>query len=160
MKMKFLFCSLPLITSACGSIDLTRDVYVEPEFMAYVEDFQMQTGLTNIIPISFKKIEEEYIIALCYNYNNTSKNYIEIDRDEFNQLNDAEKQETIYHELGHCLLNRAHDETILKSTTYGIKTSIPKTIMYPYVFGSKYLQYKQYYVNELVDETTSLFSFL
>jgi hypothetical protein len=146
--------------SACGVVDLSRDVYVEPEFQAYVEDFQMQTGLKNIIPIKFKEIQEEYVIALCYNYNNTDKNYIEVDPEEFNKLSDSEKEETIYHELGHCLLNRSHNESMLDARRYGIRSSIPKTIMYPYVFGTKYLQYKGYYVNELVDETASLFDFL
>lgn len=163
MKMMHLFCSgLFVISFACGPLNSTneRDVYVEPEFLAYVEDFEMQTGEKNIIPISFKTIEEEYVIALCYNYNNTSKNYIEVDPEEYNKLSDSEKEETIYHELGHCLLNREHDETILKASSYGIPRSIPKTIMYPYVFGKFYLQYKNYYVNELLDKNASLSDFL
>ena len=144
---------------ACGQLNL-EDVEreVDPRFQAYVLDFEMRTGIDNKVAITFQQIEQEDVIAICYDYKNLRKNYIIVDPEMFESLSDSEKEETIYHELGHCVMNRKHEETTYKKTEYPQLpvTSLYKSIMYPYVFGRLYSRFKDYYVEELTDPNVSL----
>jgi len=147
---------------ACGQLNLEEvEREIDPRFQAYVLDFEMRTGIDNKVAITFQQIEQEDVIAICYDYKNLRKNYIIVDPEMFETLSDSEKEETIYHELGHCMMNKKHDETVYKRTQYPQLpvASLYKSIMYPYVFGTFYSRYKNYYVNELVDEKTELESF-
>ena len=68
---------------------------------------------------------------------------IEIDAVEWYKFTDAEQEELLFHELGHCLLNRDHDETYLTN-------NIPSSIMYPDVIRNDiYIKYRAYYWKEL-----------
>jgi hypothetical protein len=146
-----------ILFSACGEFH-QEEVEIAPEFEAHVLDFQLRTGIKTKVKMVFNPIEKEDVIAYCYNYNNVKKNYIEVDPEAYESLSDAEKEEVIYHELGHCVLNRRHDETIYNRSSYPYLpvSSLYKSIMYPYVFGRLYSRFKDYYVEELTDPNVSL----
>lgn len=55
--------------------------------------------------VHFTKIEESGVGGRC----NNRKNIIEIDSVRWNSMPDEAKEQLIYHELGHCILNRDHD---------------------------------------------------
>jgi hypothetical protein len=58
-------------------------------------------------------------------------------------MEDADREELIFHEMGHCVLGRAHKS---------IKTAegIPASIMHPYrISNSVYKEYRDQYLNEL-----------
>lgn len=59
---------------------------------------------------------------------------------------DLEREEIVFHELGHCVLSLQHDETM---ESYG-----PITIMYPYTLGeSIYKPKREHYIKELFTRT-------
>lgn len=165
-KTKFLFTSPLLTLIGCGVVDSLDNRWItsndiEPEFHSYVEEFKQNSQLGHTVKMIFGEIKEEDVIAYCYNYGNLRKNYILVDRTRYNELTDLEKEEVVYHELGHCILFRDHDETILNGNDYGLKYNLFKSIMYPYVFGGyKFKNHESYYHTELSNEATSLHNFL
>lgn len=70
-----------------------------------------------------------------------------------------EKYMLVYHELGHCLLNRGH-RTIVDYDYYRAGITIPFSYMYPYIIryynATVYnfaITNRQYYVEELFDQS-------
>ena len=55
----------------------------------------------------------------------------------------------IYHELGHCVLDREHSNTLVTHPHFGYQ--IPNSIMYYMAFGesSFYKTFREHYVSEL-----------
>lgn len=88
-------------------------------------------------------------VGVCISYQPHYRE-IRVDRGWWarNASNDLALEELVFHELGHCVLNRGHVGDI-RDTDEGIR--IPMSIMYPYVFGRMgfYSTYHDYYINEL-----------
>lgn len=68
---------------------------------------------------------------------------VQINHTEWEDLSDNEKEELIFHELGHCLLNRQHNDGLFA-------TGMPVSMMYWLLVDERwYVQYKAYYWNEM-----------
>ena len=149
--------------AACGQVKEKHnaDVYVEPEFQYYVELFEAEQETTVEIEMKFNTIEYP-AVGRCYYafYIEGPKKgerinlNIEIDPIYWNEASDTEKEVLLFHEMGHCVLNKEHNETVLTDF------NMPKSIMYPYVFNNPYSRYRDYYVNELKNENTLLTDYL
>ena len=61
---------------------------------------------------------------------------IKIDRTDYALLSNVRREALLFHELGHCLLNRVHDDD-----TYD--DGRPKSLMNKYIIGEYY--YSSYY---------------
>jgi hypothetical protein len=79
---------------------------------------------------------------------------IEIDPIFWEEASQTEKEVLVFHELGHCVLNREHNESLIS------EQNIPKSIMYPYIFETEYEMYRNYYINELKNPETLLTDYL
>lgn len=81
---------------------------------------------------------------------NTPK--VVIDKKAFDYLGEPSKRALIFHELGHCLLNRNHS---LEITEY----NFIKSIMYPYlitsIIGDYYVALENNYIDELFNPATT-----
>ena len=75
---------------------------------------------------------------------NTGERYITIDPYYWSQVNENTKEELMYHELGHCVLNLAHNET-KDANNCPISVMFPNTFGYDACFGAN----KAYYFSEL-----------
>ena len=74
---------------------------------------------------------------------------IQLDPAWWDKFDDMDREQLIFHELGHCILNRVHVPTFV---TFGNDT-IPQSIMYPIHFSeSIYMKYHMYYILELFSE--------
>ncbi len=68
----------------------------------------------------------------------------------WNTLNDYDKQEVIFHELGHCILKRVHQNTEMMA--YNGTVQVAESIMYPYrISGTIYRDNITHYNDELLD---------
>lgn len=131
--MKYVLIPIALMLTACGQGFQTHSdprtiVGVDPEFAPYVQSYTgyKGRGLNYDIPIQFADLQGN-TVGLCTRWS-SGERQIQIDRDYWNNyLDDGEKYEVIFHELGHCDLNRDH-----VSTT---NNGVPNSIMYPYVFS-------------------------
>lgn len=102
---------------------------VDPVFDHYVTAYKTYKGseLSYDIPIQFADLKDN-TVGLCTRWSNGYRQ-IEIDRDYWkNVLTKGEKLNVIFHELGHCDLNRNHTTTLSSDGR-------PTSIMYPYVFN-------------------------
>lgn len=83
----------------------------------------------------------------CRRGGDLDKPVLNIIREKFESHKDEWVREMIiYHELGHCVLNREHDgRHIIRNGQ-----SIPKSIMYPHIFDrGDYILNHSYYLDEL-----------
>jgi hypothetical protein len=134
-----------VILSACGQLPQRS---TDKDFIPYVERFVVATGIIPDISISFNALSG--YVGVCKIYNNGQRR-IEIDREYWDNSGDLVKEELLFHELGHCILNRKHDETMTTHSDY--RHRFPNSIMYPYIIGYTpfYEQFKLHYWEELTN---------
>lgn len=126
---------------------------INPAFTLYVQQFEAIWGKSiGDIPIQFGK-QEGNVIGVCTVWN-AQWRQIEIDPDYWanGAYDDEERMSLIFHELGHCALNRGHLSTTWTYTNTWGPWSVPVSFMNPYIFYSLYPPYpdlKAYYINEL-----------
>lgn len=129
-----------------------RDIHgVNPVFVSYVQEFEVQYGRSiGDIPIQFAALGGS-LVGLCTVW---SPQYKEIKIDpgywNFGAIDDDAREALIAHELGHCVLGRAHLSTSWNDPSDGL---MPTSLMNATVFfndGYPDWQYlKTYYYNEL-----------
>lgn len=139
MRYSFLlFC----ILASCGQ----KREYIDPSFAKYVQSFNTQYGVDINMNMRFAP-QDGSVVAVCISYSNGS-NRIEVDPEKWQNYDEDTKEEVIFHELGHCFLDRPHREDVVD---YGWRT-VPMSIMYPFVMpASTYRQYHSEYMHELVN---------
>lgn len=137
--------SAVVTVSACG---LPYHYDSHPDFDSFKNKFEQETGVKVTVPIIYDSLDKE-TVALCEVFEDGYK-LIRVNTFYWNDMNNGGKEETIYHELGHCELNRDHSEQLTQTRLYGY--SIPNSIMYPYIFGdaSFYWIFREHYVEELM----------
>lgn len=154
MRNIMIMISVALILTACGNLDFRTPETIHPnpgvgpEFKQFVELFEADYGMSiGNFPIVFGS-QEGNVIGVCKKWSDGYR-MIEIDPTYWNNMNisDARRKALIYHELGHCILNRQHDDSYINSSTYG---RIPKSIMNSYLMPQlSYSDLQPYYIDEL-----------
>jgi len=147
--LTFLTLSSSIACIPQGEFNNTQKKFIiHEDFNNYVTSFENEIGEKVEINISYSP-QEYPIVAMCYYYPKYPEmNYIEVDETNWNNSNEGEREEIIFHELGHCVLGRDHDNNIIEA--YGV----PKSIMYPYVFWFAFEQHREYYTSELKNSQT------
>lgn len=145
MKILFVICLLGLC--ACGqSPNDAAPVFVDPIVQPYFDRFTQNIGVSsNGISGYFTKLTAP-IVGQCVVYSTGEKD-IQIDPTFWANIDDDEREQLIFHELGHCSLMMQH---IMTTTTLN-NDVCPTSIMYAYVFGNTqcYTNNKAYYYAEL-----------
>lgn len=95
-------------------------------FSEYVQSFELHFNKKVKVPINFNKLNPQYA-GVCYVYSNGYRE-IEISKTSWDSMNHEQREQVIYHELGHCVLNKGHDDTMLVD-------SCPKSIMRSVAFS-------------------------
>jgi hypothetical protein len=141
--MRYLIITLML--SACG---VPHYYESNSDFDQLKFQFQRETGVKITTPIIYDNLDKE-TIALCEIFEDNYR-VIRVNSFYWEKLGKGGKEETIYHELGHCELNRDHSETLTQTGLYSYR--IPNSIMYPYEFGdaSYYWIFREHYLEELM----------
>lgn len=112
-----------------------------PHIEQFEADWSRYTGEKKRVymDIKFKKIYYLPVLGYC----DHRKRAIFINERSWKKLNRIEKKLLIYHELGHCVLDRRHDESIFINGE-------PKSIMHPNgITWKQYRKSKRYYDREL-----------
>jgi hypothetical protein len=147
-----LFLVLGFLITGCAQPQVPNVLAVDSEFQPYVNSFVAQSqaqGLAvqvqDLVVTMKPELDSDYEMGVCYSYvggvNGTNPPpTININSQFWVQLDDKWKEELVYHELGHCVLNRVHrpDED---QTNY-----LPLSIMNAYsfaddVYTANYTQY-------------------
>lgn len=141
--MKQLIITVSFLLASCAGFVPNK---TDPVFIQYIERFENDTQRTVTVPITFMS-NKEYA-GWCKTYSNGYR-LIEIDHEYWQNSDDLAKEQLIYHELGHCVLNRGHSNTLVPHPEYGY--NIPNSIMYFRAFGGSlfYGDYRSHYIEEL-----------
>lgn len=150
--MRSLLIISALLMTACGQQLKTSDPRtvsgIDPAFQSYVDLYKQTkgTGFYYDIPIAFGH-QSGNVIGVCTRWSNGYRQ-IQIDPTYWNDpyTTEHEKISLIFHELGHCDLNRDH-VTALRSNNW------PVSLMYPYNYGYNSPD-QSYYFNELFNPTS------
>ena len=143
--MRYIVCSLMLLNIACQqqyqSLDPRSIHGIDQELVPYLNMYLKVKGssLHYDIPIRLVKLD---ILGRCTSWSNDYRQIV-INKDYWKNPTTTEtaKIALIFHELGHCDLNRRHTETLLSDGK-------PASLMYPYNIPYLPLM-EEYYFDEL-----------
>lgn len=150
-----------LFVNACGPITHSvKKHQIDQEFTIFVENFEHEIEKKVDIDIKFNTLKRP-TVGVCFKYSDSNYNYVEIDSEFWYKSSFAQKEQIIFHELGHCILNRQHNDILLNynQSNFGV-LQIPKSIMYPNVFEQPYELFRSYYVSELKNSKINLTDYL
>ena len=127
----------------------------------YETDYKEETGIdvdVSYIPINFGDISEvRNAIGVCYVYNlgsGVKTREIKINESWWNIATNDSREALIKHELGHCHLDRVHDDSIHSK---GYKRSLMNSSI---VNSSDFNKFRTGYDKELFTEDKSLIDYL
>lgn len=118
-SMKFLLFIILLTTIyACdepGNQSVDVDFYIDSRLQVYFDRFKAEGALRDIdidfvanrIDGYINNIRESGVAGQCETYENDVKAVV-IDRAYWETIDDITKEFVVFHELGHCYLNRVH----------------------------------------------------
>lgn len=154
--MRYVF-SLILLTVCFFSCERERIQTLDPVFEPFVDQFFLEAQQRGMdvkksdfsFSLQFGTIDDAH--GRCRNRDNE----MTIDPDFWEDAYEREKEYLIFHELGHCILNRRHDNEILE---YGQCKSIMKGAEDGQVCERSLFSdvWRDYYLDELFDHKTPL----
>jgi len=89
--------------------------YVENSLKPYVEDFYHQAELRGRhirhMPIDVRYgLLDFHTLGVCYRGRYPDNNLILVNAPKWDNMTQAAKRELIYHEMGHCVLGKGHEQ--------------------------------------------------
>ena len=162
MKNTLLLLLLTFILASCGAVNKKHIQHLEGSkqfatsnsvFSPYVDSFTKNARtylsrpsfVVGDIPVNFGDTTKDEFDGVCNSYSDGTKEVL-IKKSWWDRASVHQREVMIYHELGHCSLNRDHDTELITKDSYQVKASI----MNPTIPGSShYLQYKTSYLTEL-----------
>ncbi len=138
---------LPIFLIGCGN---NKVPVIDVEFKPYVELFRTYHVLHDkdyfyqiSTDINFGYIAqpstESTILAFCM----IGQNYVIVDESHWHKASELQKEQLVFHELGHCELGRHHDDDVLSD---GIQVSLMNQYQLP---ENVYKFYREQYIYEL-----------
>lgn len=143
-----------LVLLGCG-LKKEKEFYVEPDFVQYLERFEYFLGYkiddivivygdtTATLPSAIGTCTSQKILNSDLRGQRIKRTpIIKIKRNFWNKSDIPTRELLMFHELGHCILNRGH--RTVKGSTF------PVSIMEPVIFSSfVYVKDYSYYISEL-----------
>lgn len=108
---KLIILSLLLLTAFSCTKDETVsvDAALQPLFDDFAGEAQNRGMNLDLSPYSgiFMELEENNVAAKCQTLSNGSKRVV-VDQSFWNSASTLQREMVVFHELGHCVLNRPH----------------------------------------------------
>lgn len=166
---------LILIAALLSSCNKKAEYSVDPRLEGYIQEF-VNDGLNYGVQVQIKDFHHSWVfkasfgdlphgsIAVCstymesanlgeFNLETTSVREIIVSTRYWESLSEMTKKEVMYHELGHCSLDRSHTTGNSLFSLNGSRFSAPTSIMSPspvsLVNDQAYSTLKDYYLAEL-----------
>ena len=142
--------------------DKEEEFYLNEEITSYVKAFKSDANKRNVflgsdVTIAFSKGKGSIMyngtraIGLC----KPSSREVLIEDYQWNFLNSTARKMLIYHELGHCLISRKHEDSYLKITNYPGVVQVPASFMHR---GLPQQTDQNFYIFKFIDENWNLFT--
>lgn len=145
--MKYLILLLTL-TACAPTPEISLGESIGQEFQGYVKEFDETFQVTTQATVQFSDTLPDNMLGLCTTFTrpNDFLNIVSINRKFWETANDWQKEQLIFHELGHCELGLKHDDFMLD---YGL----PKSLMNKRAIDWwVYRDNREYYLNELKEK--------
>jgi hypothetical protein len=147
--MKLIIILIIIMAAGCGRSP-ERVYSVQPEFESYVKDFQADAVTYGKKEISLDaglivEMKEISYAGLCH-LTPHKPPHVEIDTLTWAHATSIERKMLMYHELGHCLLGRGHNEVQRLEGGEHIQISI---MFHSHVAEARFLKYKEALLTEL-----------
>lgn len=136
--------------------------FIHSEILPYVKEFEAFYGKkVENTSINFTDFLGSSVVGICLSHSKNSDWYnskvIKLDRRYWNESSKSSKEILIFHELGHCELNRDHDDDFIKIKSGSKEVFMSKTIMNSYIIDEdKYKENRSYYLIELFSKINTL----
>ena len=155
--------------ASCGNVVVSKMVESDEALVPYVQRFQQEYGATVNISVTFGEMAANFA-GLCYY---SPYRHVTINKSIWQRLDESQKEQLVYHELGHCVLNHGHPsylssirflgwgadsvgsekDHVFPAYTFGWHFC-PGTIMRWFMFNidemvNCYMPYRDYYMDEL-----------
>jgi ABC-type dipeptide/oligopeptide/nickel transport system ATPase component len=152
--------ALALGFSGCGGAQATQThtptVAIDSQFQSVVDEFTTEAQaqgtpvtITDLIVQAVPSMSGETMGDCTQDPSGAMSPTVQISQIIWDSLDTDAQQELMYHELGHCLLNRDHSSDT--------NNNLPVSIMSPVFFGSAiYDANKAQYLYELFHQNTNL----
>lgn len=125
-------------------------IYSEPQFQLLIKKFTDEAALRNVSvnltdqKITFEDLQNE--LAHCY-YGVEYMKFIRVDRKAWYKLSQEEREATLFHELGHCVLGRLEHADAMQ------ENGCPVSIMHrSHTLKDCYFKNRSGYLNELFQQ--------
>ena len=156
-QLAFLGLLMPLVIVGCGlrifdvkkRYDTPNKHVTDETFRDNISTFESYRSNIVTTPIIFDDNMSDSIGGVCTKWLRSKKivyREITINTEYWDSISEAQQQQLIDHELGHCELNRGHNDEKLENDQ-------PASIMNSYVFGLNEIRYMElnldYYIDEL-----------
>lgn len=115
--------------------DPSASFLTDPEFHPYIKEFESYHGATiAYVPIGFEDLAGPAGVCYRTTLNGQITNaYVKIDRKYWTTLSEYQRLNLIFHELGHCVLNRPH-------TPKDLVTICPSSFMFDTIMDTTCLR--------------------
>lgn len=111
--LRYIIIPLLFSLAACQTEEAKPSVEINNDLLPYFERFEseallrgVEAPITTLVSGKFADIEGD-IVGQCEHYAN-SPNTILVDQQYWQKASDLEKEYLLFHELGHCYLERSH----------------------------------------------------
>ena len=149
--MKILLVSLLLPAISCSGVEINTVAHngfsVEKEFIPYVEAFEKECDIKINLHLRFAEPKSDLVISdkrigYCWPI---GEKFIHINIEWWVKMPlESRREELIFHELGHCMFYRLHDDSL---DSNGIEKSVMSAEMFKDRYQFKYNREK--YIKEL-----------
>ena len=119
---------------------------VETEFYPHVITFQQLCRAEVKVNIKFGDLPDGDIGRCKYLPDFSFLDSIIIDRKSWDRLKHWEREQLLFHELGHCVLGRPHEDAMIIGP---LEKEMPASIMHSSKMIPEYRLFQEYYINEL-----------
>lgn len=118
---------------------------IDPEILPYVERFEEKCHCKVDMVIKFNNMSgfPEGTAGVCNVFFGPNRR-VYLTKKYWQYYTDQNKQQLVFHELGHCILNRDHDTTRMK----GYYSQYPNSYMAPVMFDYP-TELEEHYIQEL-----------
>jgi len=128
--------------------DMIRNV--DPDMEEYVHRFENDIGHDINFQVKFEELSDNKA-GECIQWTNGAK-LVKIKKSYFMAINEYRKEQLLYHELGHCELNKDHNDS---TKTFNSRAGTwPASVMRNTAFSESesnvYKEERNYYVQELI----------
>lgn len=136
-SMIILSCALPATVSGTNCAEAKK----------YISKFEREFGVKIEYAVLLDDFDTSAAVCMSWPF---GRREVKINRRYWNTINDAQREELLYHEFGHCSFGLTHNSQYMHFDDMGLA---PYSIMHPTAFSIAeseiYVIYREHYIDQM-----------